>query len=84
MGEASQLHKLGRAVGTASKSYAEDLRRYNRIIRECLIKVADTKKKNRIRMLGLHLRILFHQRSLYKLLSHKRLIYGMPIPRGLL
>ena len=64
-----QIDVLSRPIGPFREYDSEYLTRRHRIISECLIKIAHPKEHQRLRILCLKSKVLFHQRCLDNLFS---------------
>ncbi len=74
--KAGQLHILRHSVGSPRKSDTEYLRSLDSVVAESLVEIAHTEEQYCVGMLGLHLGVLLHQRSLHNLLGHSLLIWS--------
>ena len=70
--KSGKFYVLCRAVGTPGEGNAEDFRRLNGIIAECLVEVADPEEQYSVGMLCLHLGVLLHKRCFDNLFGHIR------------
>ena len=72
--ETGHLHMLGLSVGTLGKGNPQYFGSYNRIFRIGFVKVATPKKHHCIRVFRFQLKILFHHRGKYHIISHGNIL----------
>ena len=68
------FHMLGLSVGTLGKGNPQYFGRYNRIFRIGFVKVTTPEKHHCIRMFRFQLKILFHHRGKYHIISHGNIL----------